>query len=111
VLEGRPEIVGTHHPDGVFVARGPGIRAGGAVQPLRLVDVMPTALYTAGLAIPSDVDGRIVTEMFDPEYMHVNSPKVGGATGPAPVAVAVAAAPAPQDADILARMKALGYLE
>jgi predicted AlkP superfamily phosphohydrolase/phosphomutase len=109
VLEGRPEIVGTHHPDGVFVARGPGIRAGGAVQPLRLVDVMPTALYTAGLAIPSDVDGRIVTEMFDPEYMHVNSPKVGGATGPAPVAVA--AAPAPQDADILARMKALGYLE
>jgi predicted AlkP superfamily phosphohydrolase/phosphomutase len=111
LLAVRPEIVGTHHPRGVFVARGPNIRPGRLAEPLQLVDVMPTALYATGLAIPPDLDGRVVTEMFQPEHLHFHRVKVARAFEFAPAAAAAGAAPSGQDADVLARMKALGYLE
>jgi len=112
VLEARPGVVGTHHPRGVFVARGPRILPARLAEPLQIVDVMPTALYVSGLAIPEDVDGRVVAEMFEADDLRQHRVQV--AKAPAielEAAAAAVAAPAGQDADILARMKALGYLE
>jgi predicted AlkP superfamily phosphohydrolase/phosphomutase len=109
ILERRPAVVGTHHPDGVFVARGPGVRPGTSIAPVRLVDVMPTALYGAGLAIPEDIEGRVITEIFDMDYLRQRAVRRIGDLERVPVAAM--ATSAAQDAEILARMKALGYLE
>jgi len=53
---------GFHHMDGVFGIAGPGVigRDGLAAS---IYDVMPTALYLAGLKVPR-VDGRVLTEML-----------------------------------------------
>jgi len=37
-----------------------------------IYDVMPTILYFLGLAIPEDVDGRILTEVITPEFLGKN---------------------------------------
>jgi len=110
VLASRPHVTGTHHPEGVFVARGPGIRRGETIAPLSLIDVAPTVLYTLGLAIPDDLEGRIATESFTAAHLRRHQPKSARRTEYA-VAGAAMATPAGQTEEILERMKALGYLE
>lgn len=41
-----------------FVVRGPGVAVGIRNEPIGMVDVAPTILELAGVAIPDDVDGR-----------------------------------------------------
>lgn len=55
---------GVHHPDGIVVVAGAGVRPGrieGSVM-----DVTPTLLYQAGLAVPEGLDGRVLVDAFDP---------------------------------------------
>ncbi|HEX2057073.1 MAG TPA: alkaline phosphatase family protein [Actinomycetota bacterium] len=54
---------GVHHPDGIVVVAGAGVRRGrigGSVM-----DVTPTLLYQAGLKVPDGLDGRVLLEAFD----------------------------------------------
>jgi predicted AlkP superfamily phosphohydrolase/phosphomutase len=55
---------GDHGPDGVFLAWGPDVAAGVAVEDASVVDVAPTVLHAAGRAVPAHVDGRVLTEVF-----------------------------------------------
>jgi hypothetical protein len=59
---------GTHRFDGVFVAYGPGI-APGRKEQAQIVDVMPTALYLLGQAIPKGLDGHVLTAMMEAQYL------------------------------------------
>ena len=55
---------GVHHPDGIVVVAGAGVRRGrieGSVM-----DVMPTLLYQAGLAVPEGLDGNVLAAAFEP---------------------------------------------
>src|SRR5205823_2499441 len=63
----RAKPMGTHHPDGIFVARGPGIRRNQCMDRLNLLDVAPTALYAMGLPVPEDLQGRVVCDLYTPE--------------------------------------------
>jgi predicted AlkP superfamily phosphohydrolase/phosphomutase len=117
VLARRQRVVGTHHPDGVFIARGPGVRRGLTTAPVRLVDVTPTVLYALGLGIPEDLEGRVAEAIFTSEHLETHAIRIGAASmaeriphAEAAVTTAVTTA-AGQDAEIIARMKALGYLE
>jgi predicted AlkP superfamily phosphohydrolase/phosphomutase len=58
---------GVHHPDGIIVVAGPGTRPGGLSG--SVMDVMPTMLYQAGLKVPEGLDGKVLTEAFDPTYL------------------------------------------
>jgi len=53
---------GFHHMDGVFGIAGPGVIGRDSLA-ASIYDVMPTALYLAGLKVPR-VDGRVLTEML-----------------------------------------------
>jgi predicted AlkP superfamily phosphohydrolase/phosphomutase len=123
VLKKRPAVLGCHHPQGLFAAAGPCIRKGAQIGPLRLVDMAPTFLYAMGLPVPEDLEGRVVTEAFAPDYVAANEVAYGPPTVPpahlesAPVAVAAASAGATEgydpegQAQVMARLKALGYVE
>src|SRR5690606_6510427 len=56
IVERRTDPVGTHHPDGVFLARGPGLRPGPAGA-LSIVDVAPLLLYGTDVPIPVEMTG------------------------------------------------------
>lgn len=65
----RAEGEGMHRPEGIFLAWGPGIAAGRlAGQPI-LADLAPTILYSLGLPVPADLDGRVLTEVFTPDFV------------------------------------------
>ena len=64
-------VEGTHRPEGVFVASGPGIGAaggGGLTLPdgweAHIADCAPTILAALGLRVPGDMQGRVLTEIF-----------------------------------------------
>ncbi len=113
VLMPRVEPTGTHHPDGVFIAGGPGIRQGVTAPALSIVDVAPTVLYTLGLPVPEDLEGRVAAEVFDPARLEARPVRVEGLTQPpSPLSGSTAESTDEEDeAEVMQRLRALGYVE
>ncbi len=111
----RQQIMGCHHPDGIFGAIGPGIRAGTQAERLRLIDIAPTVLYALGLPIPSDLEGRVATGVFSQEYRDANPVRSGEPTRPVNARDAGTGGEGDsggeEDPQVLMRLKALGYIE
>jgi hypothetical protein len=59
-------------PDGVLLLAGDGVRPGTLLTGARLVDAAPTLLYALGLPVARDLDGRILTETFTPEFLEAH---------------------------------------
>jgi predicted AlkP superfamily phosphohydrolase/phosphomutase len=100
---------GFHHMDGVFGIAGPG------VEPLSgltasLYDIMPTALYLAGLKIPQ-VDGKVLTEFLPPDLIAKRPPVIEAMDLPLAGAGAEATPySADEEAMIEESLRNLGYL-
>jgi len=99
----------TNSPDGIFFAAGPGIRPGAVTSP-ECTDIAPTILHRFGLPAARDLEGRVLTEIFE-----------DGATAPALPPIAsyesrdrtqrtgeVLSSSA--DTEILEKLKTLGYI-
>lgn len=56
-------LEGNHVPEGVLIARGPGILRG-KMKHFNLVDIAPTCLYLLDMPIPADLDGGIMESLF-----------------------------------------------
>jgi predicted AlkP superfamily phosphohydrolase/phosphomutase len=67
---------GYHLPEGILVVAGPGAAAGTRVEGARLVDIAPTLLYLAGAAVPTGLDGRVVTSLFTAERLSADPPRL-----------------------------------
>lgn len=57
-------ISGTHREQGIFLARGPAIRAGFEVDSASLLDIAPTILHLAGVPVPRDLEGDVIRDML-----------------------------------------------
>jgi predicted AlkP superfamily phosphohydrolase/phosphomutase len=71
--EMRRRVAGCHRSEGIFLATGPGIRAGLALPPIEITDVAPTILHLLGEPVPEWMDGRVLTEMLQPELLAARS--------------------------------------
>src|SRR5205814_7789695 len=56
-------LAGTHRPEGVLLAAGPGIRHTRLADDPAIVDLAPTVLAAAGVSVPDDMDGRVLNEL------------------------------------------------
>jgi len=56
-------------PDGVFLLSGRGVQPGAFLNPAELTDVIPTLLYSLGLPIARDLDGRVLTAAFSSGFL------------------------------------------
>jgi len=110
----RPEVVGTHYPEGVFLARGPGIQPGAALPPFSILGVAPTLLYSLGLAIPADFEERLIPGIFEPAFLQEHPCRLGEPTQP-PDSYALrprkTAVQSEEEEEIYKKLRALGYLE
>jgi hypothetical protein len=108
----RERPSGNHAWQGVFVAAGPGIAAGARLEELSIVDVAPLVLYSLDVPIPDDMSGRLPTELFTPGRIQRRPPAVASATAPsgAPAPAGVGLDP-DEEATIVSRLRALGYVE
>ena len=62
-------LSGSHSMEGIFLAAGAPFRAGASLEPVGLGDILPTALHLAGVALPDDIDGRVMTAALTPEFL------------------------------------------
>jgi len=111
VVEPRAEIAGTHHPDGVFLAYGPGVSKGAKIGRRNIVDVGATLLYSVGLDVPSDFEGKVPRAMFAGDHLDAHPIVVGApTTGSAKNDDAVGMG-AEEKEQIMAQLQMLGYME
>lgn len=59
---------GAHHPDGLVVVAGRGVRQRQDLK-ASVLDVTPTLLYGGGYEVPEDLDGRVITEAFHEDHL------------------------------------------
>ena len=107
----RRERQGTHHPHGIFVAAGPGVIPAGRIDPLSILDVAPAVLHSLGLPVPCDLEGRFPEELYDPDLLATAPPELGPPTRARVESNAGEAARTAGEAQVVDRLKALGYLE
>jgi predicted AlkP superfamily phosphohydrolase/phosphomutase len=114
VLVERPSVWGTHYPVGILMGRGPALRKGQTLDRQAILDIAPTLLYSLGVPIPEDFDGRVMESLFDPAYRQNHPVQAGPATvSPSPFA-GTPAAPredAAEEEIVLNRLRDLGYVE
>ena len=70
---------GDHRMHGIMLGRGPELRRGARVEGARIIDYAPTILHSFGAEVPSDMDGRVLEEIFTPEYMSDNPVRISDA--------------------------------
>ena len=65
---GLPLMGGHHRKEGILIMYGKNLREGHTLKDCNIMDLTPTILYLMGLPVPSDLDGRVLTNAFDPSY-------------------------------------------
>jgi predicted AlkP superfamily phosphohydrolase/phosphomutase len=60
---------GDHRPEGIFICKGPGIRAGVSLESASVYDFVPTVMHLAGLPLPEALDGRVIEEACTAEFL------------------------------------------
>jgi predicted AlkP superfamily phosphohydrolase/phosphomutase len=105
------KLTGAHRRHGILVTHGPQFRPGAVLENVGLEDVTPTILHLTGVAVPDDMDGRVLLEALTDDHAAraVVFAKGEGANGHG----APAAAPvytADEEAEVEDRLRSLGYL-
>ncbi len=106
---------GNHRMEGIFAARG--IEIARQAQPLPdldIEDVTPTVLHLMGLPVPSDMDGRVLTEILTPESKAQpvrQGPVLGFWTNDKAEGFQDEVMSDEDEAEIRERLEALGYIE
>ncbi len=100
-----------HERLGLFVAAGPGIRAGHEIAEASVLDIFPTMLALLGMPVAEDLAGRVLEAAFEPEFLAAHPVRTIPTfeTGEAPSATAFATA-SPEDRAILEQLVAIGYV-
>ena len=100
---------GDHRMHGIMLGRGPELRRGAQVEGARIIDFAPTILHSFGVEIPSDMDGRVLEEIFTPAYMAEHSVRTSEAAEyEAPESAG--AMTDEESEEIRQRLRGLGYL-
>ncbi len=63
---------GDHEINGIFISKGQHIVKNGRVD-AEIIDLAPTILYSLGVPIPKNMDGKVLTQIFTPQYTQKNS--------------------------------------
>lgn len=98
-------LEGTHRVEGILIAHGPNVKPAGKVN-AQIADVAPTILATLGLRVPQDMQGTVITSIFEePPIVEFEPPTEAAMTGPEDVY-----SQTEKDA-LTKRLADLGYLE
>ena len=56
-------------PHGILLIKGPHVRKNHEIAEATVLDILPTLLYTIGLPAAQDMDGKVLTDVFDEAYL------------------------------------------
>jgi hypothetical protein len=99
---------GSHRHEGLIALSGPSA-ASGTTLAAGIEDVAPTALYLLGEPVPTELEGRVLTEAIVPDVLDERPPDYEDA-----VPIEVGASRGYDDeeaAEVENRLRSLGYVE
>ncbi|HEY75772.1 MAG TPA: hypothetical protein G4O00_06280 [Thermoflexia bacterium] len=102
---------GSHRREGILLLKGAGVRSNYAGSVALLQDIAPTILYLGGQPVPSYMDGRVLTDLLEPQFVEDQPPQ---SVQMEPLGYPMTAGEnlTPEESEeILERLKGLGYLE
>lgn len=67
-------ISGCHRKEGIFCAMGKNIVSNRVISDINIVDITPTVLYMLNLPIDEDIDGKVISDIFNEDYFLHNPP-------------------------------------
>ncbi len=109
-LEGAQSYTHSQAPAGIFLAAGPAFRPG-RIEGLSVLDVLPLLLFLKGFAVAEDFDGKLPVQALDPVLLAARPPRRIASYGTRGRTAHVAPGAADVDAQMLERLRALGYLQ
>jgi predicted AlkP superfamily phosphohydrolase/phosphomutase len=65
---------GGHRENGILFLSGSKIKENYGLVNSRIIDITPTILYLLGLPIPNDIDGRVIQEAINDDYLRGHAP-------------------------------------
>lgn len=65
LVESIVGLSGHHRPEGMVMLYGKGVRAGAYLENATILDLAPTILHAMGVAVPQELDGRVLIEAFE----------------------------------------------
>jgi len=101
-------LSGDHRMNGVFLAKGPQVKAPNEVKDIHLMDIAATVLYLLGEAVPEDMDGMARTDIFTDDFVAANPLRYCG--GDKETTDKGEGLNSDEAEEIKRRLKALGYL-
>ncbi|MFQ5546027.1 MAG: alkaline phosphatase family protein, partial [Acidiferrobacterales bacterium] len=107
----RLEMNGFHKLNGVFMAKGRGIRENTKIEGARITDLAPTMLYIFGIPIPDDMDGKVLTEIFTEDYKKTKTIRFKSHLAPESGAGGEYSYTDEEEASVKDRLRGLGYIE
>ena len=117
VVERKSQVKGTHYPEGILVAAGPGIKEGVSLDDLSILDVAPTLLYSLGLPIPENFAKLQPAPVFNDEFLKTNPVVIGESArerfdeAQAPSASTHDDVATQAEKVVYAQLRALGYVD
>jgi predicted AlkP superfamily phosphohydrolase/phosphomutase len=108
LFPGRPTTSGHHRMEGVIALFGRGVRPGRKIEGAGLLDVLPTLLYLLDLPIARDLEGKVLEDALDPNFVRghrSNFVDSYGTPGRIPEADQTEL-----DRNVLERLRSLGYI-
>ncbi|RMG93273.1 MAG: hypothetical protein D6706_15605 [Chloroflexi bacterium] len=108
----NPFLEGGHTPNGIFIGYGKPFQQGQLTQ-AHLIDLAPTILHLLAQPIPPDMDGHVLAEALQPDYLTQHPVRIGDkpahwAEGKRPLSSA--SFTPEEEADFKNQLKQLGYL-
>jgi hypothetical protein len=109
-LEGPRAFSHNEGPPGIFMAAGPAFRPG-RVEGLSVLDVLPLLLYLKDFPQADDFDGHLPAQALDAGLLASKPPRRIASYGTRAGTIPHIAGSSAVDAEMLERLRALGYLK
>ena len=96
-------------PHGIILIKGPHIKKHYKIKHAHIYDILPTVLYLLDLPVAKDMDGKVLTEVFDKEFLkrkikYIDTYETG-------VKVKKGKREKALDKKLLEELKAIGYIK
>ncbi|BCO07932.1 nucleotide pyrophosphatase [Desulfolithobacter dissulfuricans] len=111
VVQPREEVAGTHHPEGILIACGRGIRENETVAPCDIVDAGALLLYSLGLKVPRNMEGRVPENLFTDSQLQDHPVCLGDPTVLEKKETGADKMSEDEKERLLEQLKMLGYME
>jgi len=69
VFKNKEDGTASHRLHGIFLLCGPGVRKGKRIEGGHIMDVAPTILHLLGLPVPQGMDGRVLTDALQSDFL------------------------------------------